>query len=86
MISYWEDYGQDIDGNRGLKVLRHEVTDEDTADIRDEIFNNLREDKYSYTDSMMITLSFHMGGEVDFEVEISEYITESEFDKVQNNI
>jgi len=85
MISYWEYYGTDIDGNRSLKVLQHELTAEDTGYIREEIFIKLREDEYDYSDSIMVTLISHMGEVVDFEVEINEYITKNEFDSAQRN-
>jgi len=85
MISYWEDYGCDADGNRSARIRMHEIDSEDDEDIKDSILVQLMEDEYDFNDSITVTLSSHMGEEVDFEVDISTYLSEEEFNKVQFN-
>jgi len=85
MISYWEHYGADADGNRSARIRVHDLDSDDEDDIREEIFVHLMEDEYDYNDTVKVTLSSHMGEEVEFEVDISEYLSEEEFNKAQSN-
>lgn len=39
MRCYYENYGEDIDGNRGQLILNCEITDEDTEIIVDELYD-----------------------------------------------
>ena len=48
MLSYYENYGQDIDGNRGQKMLFHETDKDDEDEIKaqvQEYLSTLEEDE-----------------------------------------
>jgi len=83
MISYWENFGEDIDSNRGKKVLIYELTNDDTPAIRNELYRLLRQDEYKYSDTVWIQLLDPATGDmIDFEVEISEYISREQFERI----
>ena len=47
MLSYYENYGEDIDGNRGVRTLIHELTKDDDEEIKaqvQEYLSTLNED------------------------------------------
>ena len=48
MRAYYENYGEDIDGNRGVRMLIHELTKDDDEDIKaqvQEYLSTLEEDE-----------------------------------------
>ena len=48
MRAYYENYGEDIDGNRGVRTLIHELTKDDDEDIKaqvQEYLSTLEEDE-----------------------------------------
>lgn len=48
MRAYYENYGEDIDGNRGVRTLIHELTKDDDEDIKAQVaeyLSTLEEDE-----------------------------------------
>ena len=48
MRAYYENYGEDIDGNRGVRTLIHELTKDDEEEIKaqvQEYLSTLEEDE-----------------------------------------
>ena len=48
MRAYYENYGEDIDGNRGVRTLIHELTKDDDEEIKaqvQEYLSTLEEDE-----------------------------------------
>ncbi len=77
-------YGSDIDGNRGTTVRDYELDNDDTSAVRQEIFDILKERDYDYSDSVAITLICPITEQdIQFDVEISSYITKREFNLAQ---
>ena len=83
MIEYQEKYGSDADGNRGIIQWNYELEPSDRPVVKELIIEQLAQDEYEYTETLTIfMMSYYMEEEVEFDVEISEYLTKTEYDKV----
>ena len=80
-ITYDDNYGADIDGNRGITVIDDIELDEDDTELVQE---QIREDYCGeeYNDSLYISLDVE-NSTFGFDVIISEYFTEAEFTELQ---
>lgn len=88
MIEYKDtNYGADADGNRGITIWEYEIEDEDFEEIKEQISTQLWEDCIPYTSTTTIYLESQSTGEkIDFEVEVSEYLTQEEYNKIMEEI
>ena len=66
--------------DRNTKLPGVGLLTSDTPAVRKEIFRLLRDDVYSYNDSIWIQLMSPLKHLVDFDVLINEYITKKEFE------
>jgi len=88
MIEYKDtNYGVDADGNRGITIWEYEIEDGDFEEIKEQIIMQLWEDCIPYTSTTTIYLvSQSTDEEIDFEVEVSEYLTQEEYNKIMEEI
>ena len=83
MIEYQTTEYQDADGNRGIIQWNYELEPTDRHIVKELIIEQLAQDEYEYTEELTIfMMSHYMEEEVEFDVEISEYLTKVEYDKV----
>jgi hypothetical protein len=48
MLIYQENYGEDIDGNRGTLIWQYELEDEDFFEVQDKVLSYLWENGYTF--------------------------------------
>ena len=73
MLCYEEIYGDDIDGNRGVKQFVVEVEDSDTDDIIEALYDGFLEDETTGTKTILLYCA-RAGEDVEVEVDIDDYI------------
>ena len=81
MISYTEDYGSDIDGNRSQKIWVHEIDGSDTDDIMAQLEEAIADGSIEdFDESLDITLIEPVSElDVMFTVAIADYMDKNEF-------
>ena len=74
MITYEENYGEDADGNRGIKKTCAELESSDEAEIREQI----RAQYEPGVEDYIIYMTDSCENEYEFEVNIEDYFTYDE--------
>ena len=77
MRSYYENYGQDIDGNRGQKTLIHELTKDDDEEIKAQVQEYLStlEEAKDPDDNLEVVLICPITEEdVYFTIRVADYV------------
>ena len=75
MNCYYSMENQDIDGNRGMRVLNCEIDDDDTEAIVNELYERFLEMNSEGTHTVTLT-SEQFGEDVEIEVKLDDYIKE----------
>ena len=76
MIAYYENYGEDIDGNRGVRTLIHELTKDDDEDIKAQVaeyLSTLEEDEDPDYELEVVLISPITEEDVYFTIKIKDY-------------
>ena len=73
MLCYEEIYGDDIDGNRGVKQFVVEVEDSDADDIVEALYDGFLEDETTGTKTILLYCA-RAGEDVEVEVDIDDYV------------
>ncbi len=73
MLCYEEIYGDDIDGNRGVKQFVVEVEDSDADDIVEALYDGFLEDNTTGKQTILLYCA-RAGEDVEVEVDIDDYI------------
>ena len=77
MHSYIESYGQDIDGNRGVRTLIHELTKDDDEEIKaqvQEYLSTLEEDEDPDPTLDIVLICPITEEEVYFTIRVADYV------------
>ena len=77
MHSYWEDYGQDIDGNRGQRILIRELDSDDDELIVEQIkeyLSTLEEDEDPSETLEVLLICPKTDEDVYFTIRIADYV------------
>ena len=74
MLTYQEEFGADIDGNRGIIQTIAELEPRDSDEVREQIAAQYDPDVTTYT----IYMYDHLDNEHEFEVLASDYFTYDE--------
>lgn len=73
MLCYEEIYGDDIDGNRGVKQFVVEVEASDEDDVVEALYDGFLEDETTGTKTILLYCA-RAGEDVEVEVDIDDYI------------
>ena len=76
MRAYYENYGEDIDGNRGVRTLIHELTKDDEEEIKaqvQEYLSTLEEDEDPDDELEVVLISPVTEEDVYFTIKIKDY-------------
>ena len=76
MRTYYENYGEDIDGNRGVRTLIHELTKDDDEDIKaqvQEYLSTVDEDDDPDDELEVVLISPVTEEDVYFTIRINDY-------------
>lgn len=76
MRAYYENYGKDIDGNRCVRTLIHELTKDDEEEIKaqvQEYLSTLEEDEYPDDTLEVVLVSPITEEDVYFTIKIKDY-------------
>lgn len=77
MKTYYEIYGEDIDGNRGVKTFIHKLTKDDDAEIKaqiEEYLSTVDEDDDPDDELEVVLISPVTEEDVYFTIKIKDYI------------
>lgn len=84
MVSTREQYGQDIDGTRGVTRWSYELEDADRDEIKEKLLEEITSEYYDSTIDIELCCSI-TGNMVGFEIKISDYLSVAEFTEVADN-
>ena len=73
MLCYEEIYGQDADGNRGIKQFVVEIEDSDTDNVVEALYDRFLEGETTGTKTILLYCA-RAGEEIEVEVNIDDYI------------
>ena len=76
MRSYYDNYGEDIDGNRGVRTLIHELTKDDDEEIKaqvQEYLSTLEEDEDPDSTLDIVLICPTTEEDVYFTIKIKDY-------------
>ena len=76
MRTYYENYGEDIDGNRGVRTLIHELTKDDDEEIKaqvQEYLSTVDEDDDPDDELEVVLISPVTEEDVYFTIKIKDY-------------
>ena len=76
MRAYYENYGEDIDGNRGQKMWFHEIDDDDEEEIKaqvQEYLSTLEEDEDPDDTIEVVLICPNTEEDVYFTVKVGSY-------------
>ena len=77
MRAYYENYGEDIDGNRGVRTLIHELTKDDEEEIKaqvQEYLSTLEEGEDPSTTLDIVLICPITEEDVYFTVRVTDYV------------
>ena len=77
MRAYYENYGEDIDGNRGVRTLIHELTKDDDEDIKaqvQEYLSTLEEDEDPDPTLDIVLICPITEEDVYFTIKVADYV------------
>lgn len=76
MRAYYENYGEDIDGNRGVRTLIHELTKDDEEEIKAQVaeyLSTVEEDEDPDDELEVVLISPVTEEDVYFTIKIKDY-------------
>lgn len=77
MRAYYENYGEDIDGNRGVRTLIHELTKDDDEDIKAQVaeyLSTLEEDEDPDPTLDIVLICPITEQDVYFTIKVADYV------------
>lgn len=77
MMLWIENYGEDIDGNRGVKKHRYAIEESDRPQIKEQVqeyLSSLNEDEDQDTELDIVLLDYVTHEEVYFTIKIKDYM------------
>ena len=77
MRAYYENYGEDIDGNRGVRTLIHELTKDDDEEIKAQVaeyLSTVEEDKGPDSTLDIVLICPITEQDVYFTIRVADYV------------
>ena len=82
----YENYGEDIDGNRGMETLFYEIEENDREEIKEQIIEQSLE-AGEVPDKLIIFLYCYLiDDNIEVEVKTVDYLTNEEIKELQTEI
>ena len=86
MKCYYENFGEDADGNRGVKTLFYEIEESDNEEIKEQIIEQSIENG-EIPDKLIVSLYCYLiDDNVEVEIKTTDYLTNEEIKKLQTEI
>lgn len=80
MLEYYEDYGTDADGNRGVKVHYYDLDEGDKDDIEDQLIEILYANGQLRSVETVSLYSYLKSDFISVEVNTFEYLSKTQYD------
>jgi len=86
MKCYYENYGEDIDGNRGVKTLFYEIEENDREEIKEQIIEQSIENGEVFCKLIVSLYCYLIDDNIEVEVKTVDYLTNKEIKELQIEI
>jgi len=86
MRCYYDNWGEDIDGNRGMETLSYEIEESDKEEIKEQIIEQSLEAGEVLYKLVVSLYCYLIDDNIDMEVNTTDYLTSKEIEELNQLI